>query len=72
MRFEQIQPGMVIDGGRRTVTEAEIIEFAKRYDPQLFHVDPVRAREQPLERPDFQRLDDVLDRDGAGGQERAG
>ena len=36
MRFEQIQPGMVIDGGHRTVTEAEIIEFAKRYDPQFF------------------------------------
>jgi acyl dehydratase len=44
MRFEQIQTGMIINGGRRKVTEAEIIEFAKRYDPQWFHVDPVRAQ----------------------------
>jgi acyl dehydratase len=44
MRFEQIQAGMVIDGGRRAVTEAEIIEFARQYDPQWFHTDPVRAR----------------------------
>jgi acyl dehydratase len=45
MRFEQIQAGMVIDGGRRAVTEAEIIEFASRYDPQWFHTDPVRAQQ---------------------------
>ncbi|MEA3183246.1 MAG: hypothetical protein QOI59_6769 [Gammaproteobacteria bacterium] len=44
MRFEQIQAGMIINGGRRAVTEAEIIEFAKRYDPQWFHLDPVRAQ----------------------------
>src|SRR3954447_14664152 len=44
MQFAQIQPGMIIDGGIRAVTEAEIIEFAKRYDPQFFHIDPVRAR----------------------------
>jgi acyl dehydratase len=44
MRFEQIQAGMVINGGRRAVTEAEIIEFAQRYDPQWFHTDPVRAQ----------------------------
>ena len=45
MRFAQIQAGMNIDGGRRVVTEAEIIEFATRYDPQWFHTDPARARE---------------------------
>jgi acyl dehydratase len=44
MRFEQFQPGMMIDGGHRIVTEAEIIGFAKRYDPQFFHVDPARAQ----------------------------
>jgi acyl dehydratase len=44
MRFEQIQSGAIINGGRRGVTEAEIIEFAKRYDPQWFHVDAVRAQ----------------------------
>jgi acyl dehydratase len=45
MKFAQIQAGMVIDGGRRKVTEAEIIEFAKRYDPQWFHTDPARAEQ---------------------------
>jgi acyl dehydratase len=44
MRFAQIQPGMIIECGSRVVTEAEIIEFAKRYDPQFFHMDPVRAQ----------------------------
>ena|SRR5579859_1259510 len=45
MRFTQIKAGDVIDGGRRTVTEAEIIEFARRYDPQWFHTDPARAHD---------------------------
>ncbi len=44
MRFAQIEAGMVISGGRRAVTEAEIIEFASRYDPQWFHTDPARAQ----------------------------
>jgi acyl dehydratase len=44
VRFEQIHPGMIINGGRRAVTEAEIIGFARRYDPQWFHLDPVRAQ----------------------------
>jgi acyl dehydratase len=44
MRFEQIRAGMIINGGRRAVTEAEIIEFASRYDPQWFHLDPARAQ----------------------------
>ena len=34
---------MVLDAGRRTITESEIIEFATRYDPQWFHTDPARA-----------------------------
>jgi acyl dehydratase len=44
MKFADFQPGMTIEGGRRVVTEAEIIEFAQRYDPQWFHTDPVRAQ----------------------------
>jgi len=45
MQFAEFKAGMVINGGRRKVTEAEIIEFAKRYDPQFFHTDPVRAQQ---------------------------
>jgi acyl dehydratase len=43
MKFAEIQPGMSFVVGRRSVTEAEIIEFASRYDPQWFHTDPARA-----------------------------
>jgi acyl dehydratase len=43
MKFDEFKAGMVINVGRRAVTEAEIIEFATRYDPQWFHTDPVRA-----------------------------
>ncbi|UEM01517.1 MaoC family dehydratase [Skermanella rosea] len=32
-------------GGPLAVTEADILEFAGRYDPQPFHLDPVAARE---------------------------
>ena len=32
-----------------TVTEAEIVEFASRYDPQPMHTDPVAARQGPFE-----------------------
>jgi acyl dehydratase len=45
MQFEQIRQGMIIEAGRRLVTEAEIIEFASRYDPQWFHTDPARAQQ---------------------------
>lgn len=38
-------PGSVRTSGTVLVTEEEIIEFAKRYDPQVFHTDPVAARD---------------------------
>ena len=44
MLFQQIEAGSVIDGGRRSITEAQIIEFASRYDPQWFHTDAARAQ----------------------------
>jgi acyl dehydratase len=43
MKFVEFKPGMVLTVGRRSVSEAEILEFAQRYDPQWFHTDPVRA-----------------------------
>jgi len=43
--FEDFVPGSVRTSGTVLVTEEEIIEFAKRYDPQVFHTDPVAARE---------------------------
>lgn len=41
--FEDYTPGRVYEFGAITVSEPEIIEFAGRYDPQYFHVDPIRA-----------------------------
>jgi acyl dehydratase len=43
--FEDYKPGQVQEFGNITVTEAEIIEFARQFDPQYFHVDPVQAAE---------------------------
>jgi acyl dehydratase len=41
--FEDYLPGRVYEFGAITISEPEIIEFAGRYDPQYFHVDPVKA-----------------------------
>ena len=41
--FEDFEPGQVFELGSRTVTEAEIVDFAERWDPQPFHVDPKAA-----------------------------
>ncbi|MVW79605.1 MaoC family dehydratase [Bordetella sp. 02P26C-1] len=43
MKFAEFKEGMVIKGGPVTVTEEEILTFARQYDPQWFHTDPERA-----------------------------
>lgn len=43
--FEDFTPGRVFELGSVDVTEDEIVEFATRYDPQPFHVDPAAAAE---------------------------
>ena len=42
--FEDYVPGSIYEFGTLTVTEPEIIEFAKQFDPQLMHIDPEWAR----------------------------
>jgi acyl dehydratase len=37
--FEDFEVGKTIEVGSRTVTEEEIVDFAKQFDPQPFHVD---------------------------------
>lgn len=37
--FEDFYPGQEIDLGERTVSEEEIIAFAREFDPQPFHID---------------------------------
>jgi acyl dehydratase len=41
--FSELIPGLVVRSQPRPVTQKEMIEFASRYDPQWFHVEPVRA-----------------------------
>src|SRR5438552_18735213 len=42
--FEDYIPGAVFEYGEIRVDEAEIIEFARRFDPQDMHVDAEAAR----------------------------
>ena len=37
--FEDLTPGTVLEFGGVEMTEEEIVGFARRYDPQPFHVD---------------------------------
>ena len=46
--FEDYVPGLTADCGSFTLSEAEIIAFAREFDPQPFHVDPVAAAEGPF------------------------
>ena len=46
--FEDYQPRSVHEYGTITVDEAEIIAFARKFDPQEFHVDPEAAARGPF------------------------
>ena len=41
--FEDYLPGSIVEYGDIRVSQDEIIEFARRYDPQDMHVDPAAA-----------------------------
>ena len=43
--FEDFQAGHTWELGSYTFTEESIIEFARQYDPQYFHTDPIKAKE---------------------------
>jgi acyl dehydratase len=42
--FEDVAVGETDVLGSHTVTESEVLRFARRYDPQPFHTDPEGAR----------------------------
>ena len=46
--FEDYQPGSVYEFGTIVVSKEEVLEFARRFDPQYFHTDPVRAASGPF------------------------
>ena len=49
MRYwEDFQVGETVELGPVDVTEEDVLEFAQRFDPQPFHVDPVAAKDSPF------------------------
>lgn len=45
MKFKDFKAGMVIKHPAVVVSQAQMLEFAKAYDPQWFHVDVDRAEQ---------------------------
>ena len=45
--FEDYLPGLILEYGTIPITEAEITDFATRFDPQYFHTDPEAAKDGP-------------------------
>ncbi|MCR9092701.1 MAG: MaoC/PaaZ C-terminal domain-containing protein [bacterium] len=45
---EALEAGRRLEGGRYVVTEEEILEFGRRFDPQPMHTDPVAAKDGPF------------------------
>lgn len=48
MKFNEFHPGQVIEAGPLEVTEADILDFARRWDPQWFHTDAQAAAGGPF------------------------
>src|SRR5277367_2890186 len=46
--FEDYQPGSVFEYGSISLTEEEIVEYARRYDPQYIHTDRDAAGDGPF------------------------
>lgn len=46
--FEDYVPGEVHDLGTIEVEESEMIDFARRFDPRPFHIDPVAGQQSPF------------------------
>jgi len=47
MKFAEFKEGMVAEVGPTHVSEQDILEFAKRYDPQWFHTDVAASANGP-------------------------
>jgi acyl dehydratase len=43
--WEDFYPGQVLDIGGQSLSEEEIIDFARKYDPQPFHTDTEKAKQ---------------------------
>jgi acyl dehydratase len=45
--WEDFTPGKVVEHGSRTLSQEEIVAFARDWDPQRYHVDPRAAKRTP-------------------------
>lgn len=48
MKFADFHAGQVIEAGPYVLTEAELLQFARAYDPQWFHTDAEAAADSPF------------------------
>ncbi|MDN6882693.1 MaoC family dehydratase [Variovorax sp. CAN2819] len=48
MKFADFHAGQVIEAGPYVLTEAELLQFARAYDPQWFHTDAQAAADSPF------------------------
>ncbi|SEK61630.1 Acyl dehydratase [Variovorax sp. YR750] len=48
MKFADFHAGQVIEAGPYVLTEAELVQFARAYDPQWFHTDADAAADSPF------------------------
>ena len=48
MKFADFHEGQAIEAGPYRVTEAEVLQFARAYDPQWFHTDAEAAADGPF------------------------
>ena len=46
--FEDFVPGTVAEFGPIAIAEAEVIAFARQFDPQPIHIDPAAAANSPF------------------------
>ncbi|MBB1598730.1 MaoC family dehydratase [Variovorax sp. UMC13] len=48
MKFAEFHVGQVIEAGPCVLSEAELLQFARAYDPQWFHTDATAAGDGPF------------------------
>jgi acyl dehydratase len=46
--WEDYRPGSMAEYGSISIDESDIIEFGRKFDPQVFHTDPERAARGPF------------------------
>jgi acyl dehydratase len=49
MKFAEFFAGQQIDAGSYELSKADSLEFARAYDPQWFHTDPIAAQQGPFD-----------------------